>query len=62
MQEEKRKRGRPPKPQGTTGEKVMTYLPPDVAEWLRSQPEGISPAIVKLVRREIDGTQKNLKT
>lgn len=46
----KRRRGRPSKSAADRGRDVTVYLPPDVIEWLKSQPEGMSKAIARLVR------------
>lgn len=52
MPEEPRaKRGRPPKPIEELGKRINIYVAPDVEEWLRAQPEGMSKAIAKLVRQ-----------
>lgn len=49
----KRPRGRPKKSDAETGRKMTIYVAPDVEEWLRVQPEGMSGAIAGLVRRAI---------
>lgn len=47
------KRGRPTKPDGELGKRINIYVSPDVELWLRAQPEGISPAIARLVTKAI---------
>lgn len=50
-QEPKRSRGRPKKAAGEHGKQLTIYLPPEVREWLKAQPEGPSKAICHMVRK-----------
>jgi hypothetical protein len=56
--EDKRPRGRPPKAESERGAKYNVYLPPDLAEWLKAQPGGMSPAIQDLARKAISKQKK----
>lgn len=50
----KRRRGRPTKDPEMVGSQYNVYLPRDVHEWLKSQPEGVSGTIVRLVHSAMD--------
>lgn len=52
MSEEKKRRGRPSKPVEERGRSVRVYMAPDVEAWLRTQAEGMSASIARLVRAQ----------